>query len=424
MLTLVERLFKNCGTNLVYIIHKITIDNRKIMRNTLTPTAEREQLQQYFHNVRQHTESLCKPLRPEDYVPQPVEYISPPKWHLAHTSWFFEQFILSEYKTSYSPYNDEYAFLFNSYYNHVGKRLLRANRGNLTRPETSDIYNYRAYIDQEINALIESTKDFEKIEKLVTLGLHHEQQHQELLLTDLKYILGHNPTFPVYRENFSLVEQKNSDFGFISIDGGIYEIGFEGDGFSYDNESGKHKCYLTPFEISKSLVTNKEYIEFIEDGGYQNFKFWLDEGWHWIQKNHIQSPLYWHQIDNEWHHYTLNGLKRVQDNCILSHISFYEAAAFAAWKGMRLPTEFEWEAVSSQLNWGRRWEWTNSAYLPYPGFKIADGAIGEYNGKFMINQMVLRGASTATSENHSRPTYRNFFHPHLQWQVTGIRLAR
>jgi ergothioneine biosynthesis protein EgtB len=260
--------------------------------------------------------------------------------------------------------------------------------------------------------------------ELLVLGLNHEQQHQELLITDLKYILGHNPLFPVYQSALSATANAGGTEGWASLEEGVYEIGFAGEGFCYDNELGRHKVYLHPAEIRRSLVTNGEFIEFIEDGGYERFELWLDEGWAWVNTHTVRSPFYWHQVDGQWQHYTLGGLQAVRPDDMLCHISLYEAAAFAAWKGMRLPTEFEWEAAADQLIWGARWEWTNSAYLPYPYFSIAPGAVGEYNGKFMMNQIVLRGASVATSPGHSRKTYRNFFHPHFRWQYTGIRLAK
>jgi ergothioneine biosynthesis protein EgtB len=263
---------------------------------------------------------------------------------------------------------------------------------------------------------------------LVVLGLHHEQQHQELFLADLKYIFACNPLFPVYDAE-NVLEEKgeftaSETAEFVEINNGIYEIGYDENGFCFDNELGRHKVYLHDFSISKNPVTNGEFLKFIEAGGYENFNLWHSEGWDWVQQNEIKNPLYWHHSDGEWFQFTLSGLRRVLPENPVCHVSFYEAAAFAEWKNLRLPTEFEWEAASAKFGWGTRWEWTNSAYLPYPNFKKAAGAIGEYNGKFMINQMVLRGASVATPPNHSRPTYRNFFHPHLRWQFTGIRLAK
>ena len=313
------------------------------------------------------------------------------------------------------------ATLFNSYYNAAGDRILRANRGNITRPSVKEVYAYRRYVDEAMIAFLANNTNPE-IQALVTLGLNHEQQHQELLITDIKHTLGHNPTFPVYHKDVDFTSAKNKTFGTAAIPGGIYEIGFQGDGFCYDNELRGHKVYLNDFEIDKALITNGQYLEFMQDQGYQRAELWLDEGWTWVNQHQIHAPLYWHRIDDEWHHYTLAGLQKIDPDAILCHISFYEAAAFAEWQGMRLPTEFEWEIAADQLDWGKRWEWTYSAYLPYPGFKKAAGAIGEYNGKFMINQMVLRGASTATSPKHSRTTYRNFFHAPERWQFTGLRL--
>ena len=375
-----------------------------------------------FLTVRARTEEICAPLKIEDYVPQPVVFASPPKWHLAHTTWFFEAFILEKYLDGYSVYDKDFSFLFNSYYNTVGERTFRADRGNITRPSVEEVFAYRKYVDEAMMKLLQSgDNDFEKV---LLIGLNHEQQHQELLITDLKYTLGHNPLFPVYDADTDLTNSTNEASGFVKIEEGVFEIGHHGDEFCFDNELGRHKVYIHEFEISNSLVTNGEFIEFIEAGGYSSFQYWLDEGWAWVNENGIESPLYWYKINGEWHHYTLAGLKKVDPNKVLAHISFYEASAFALWKGMRLPTEFEWEVAADKLDWGVRWEWTNSAYLPYPNFKIASGALGEYNGKFMVNQMVLRGGSTATAEGHSRKTYRNFFHPHYQWQYTGIRLAK
>jgi ergothioneine biosynthesis protein EgtB len=376
-----------------------------------------------FSQVRQYSVALCAPLETEDFVPQPVVYVSPAKWHLAHTSWFFEEFILKAYMQGYQEFNPKFNYLFNSYYNAVGDRTIRADRGNLTRPTVSQIYDYRDHIDQSIFELLGHGDIDAKVTNLLILGLNHEQQHQELLLTDLKFILGHNPLFPVYKDGFSLVQMSNEDSGQVTVEGGLHEIGFAGDGFCYDNELTRHKVFLDSFLIDRTLVTNREFSEFIADNGYNRSELWLDEGWQWLREEGINSPLYWHKMDEKWFNYTLSGLKPIEDDHILAHISFYEADAYARWCDRRLPTEFEWEAAAGQLNWGERWEWTASPYTPYPGFKLAKGAIGEYNGKFMVNQMVLRGSSAATSPDHSRPTYRNFFHPHYQWQLAGIRLA-
>ena len=379
-------------------------------------------LKQYLQ-TRNRTTALCAPLLIEDYIPQAVEFTSPPKWHLAHTSWFFEEMILSKYLPGYRIFDEAYSFLFNSYYNHIGEIFPRNKRGMMTRPSVEEVYLYRKHVDESISTLL-STAHPDQAKKLLMLGINHEQQHQELLLTDLKYTLALNPTFPVYDANSNLVNDENESTDWLNIPEGIYDIGHHSDDFSFDNESGRHKVFLHDFEISRSLITNGEYIDFIADGGYDNFHYWLDDGWAWVNKENITRPLYWHKIDGQWFYYTLAGLQAVNTNAILSHVSFYEAAAFAAWKGCRLPTEFEWEVASLQLAWGKRWEWTNSAYLPYPGFKITAGAVGEYNGKFMLNQMVLRGGSVATAAEHSRHTYRNFFHPQSQWQYSGIRLAR
>lgn len=380
-------------------------------------------LLQKFQKVRAETVALCDPLYIEDYIPQPVEFASPPKWHLSHSTWFFEEMILKKFLPDYQVFNPHFGFLFNSYYQTLGDRAIRTERGTITRPTVAEVYQYRNYVDKHIEKLLQN-KPGSDLEELIILGINHEQQHQELLITDLKHTLSYNPIFPVYKENFNLTAQKNTAEGWLEIPEGIYEIGFQGEGFHFDNEKGRHKVFLHEFQISQSLVTNADFLEFMQAGGYDNFKFWLDEGWTWVTENQIKSPLYWKKIDGQWHSFTLEGLKPIAPNDILAHISFYEAQAFAAWKGLRLPTEFEWEAAADQLKWGKRWEWTYSAYLPYPQFKIAEGAVGEYNGKFMVSQMVLRGGSTATPEGHTRKTYRNFFSPKYRWQVTGIRLAK
>ncbi|MCK0189849.1 ergothioneine biosynthesis protein EgtB [Arenibacter sp. F20364] len=376
-----------------------------------------------YAHIRQETVTFCSHLQVEDYSIQVVQFASPPKWHLAHTTWFFETFVLIPYLQDYTPFNSNYNFLFNSYYNNAGERILQANRGNMSRPSTENIYGYREYVDAKMQELLKNNYD-QKIIDLVILGLNHEQQHQELLITDVKYMLGNNPLFPVFNEGFNLVNDKNTKTESIKINAGVYEIGYQGTAFCYDNELGVHNVYVNDFEINNYLVTNGDFIEFMEDGGYSDFNLWLDEGWSWVNTHKITSPLYWHKIKGEWHYYSLSGLQKVDKNAILSHIGYYEANAYAEWKGMRLPTEFEWEIAAPRMAWGKRWEWTNSAYLPYPNFKKENGALGEYNGKFMSNKMVLRGASVATSKNHSRSTYRNFFNPTERWQFTGIRLTK
>ncbi len=380
-------------------------------------------LKEQYLKTRTRTVEICRPLALEDYIPQPVDFVSPPKWHLAHTTWFFEEMILKKFDPNFKVFHPDFSFLFNSYYNTIGTRVFRADRGNITRPGVTEIYDYRTFVDERIVQLLEKINTPE-LEQLVALGINHEQQHQELLVTDFKYILGHNPIFPVYKEHGALVNDKNMKMGWHTIQEGVYEVGYNGDAFHFDNERNAHKTYVQGCDISLALVSNGEFMKFIEDGGYQQFKIWLDDGWRWLKDNNISCPMYWHKIDGSWFHYTLEGLIPIDKEAILSHCSFYEANAFAAWKGMRLPTEFEWEVAADHLEWGTRWEWTNSAYLPYPGFNIAPGAVGEYNGKFMINQMVLRGGSVATAEGHTRKTYRNFFQPHYQWQFSGIRLVK
>ena len=381
------------------------------------------QLLLLFQKTRAETESLCEPLETEDYIPQPVDFASPPKWHLSHSTWFFEEMILKKFLPDFQVFNPHFGFLFNSYYQTLGEKAIRTERGTITRPTVAEVYQYRKYVDQNIEKLVQNNSTPE-LEELIVLGINHEQQHQELLITDLKHTFSYNPIYPVYKEGFNLTAQENEEKGWLHVPEGIYQIGFEGEGFHFDNEKGRHKVFVHDFELSKSLVTNAEFIEFMEAGGYEKFEYWLDEGWSWVTENQIKSPLYWKKIEEKWHSYTLEGLKPIEPNHILTHISFYEAQAFATWKGCRLPTEFEWEIAADQLNWGKRWEWTYSAYLPYPKFKIAEGAVGEYNGKFMVSQMILRGASTATPKGHERKTYRNFFHPKYRLQITGIRLAK
>lgn len=380
-------------------------------------------LEQYMQ-IRKHSEQICESLQTEDYVVQPIVDVSPPKWHLGHTTWFFETFILKPFHEQYRIYNREYNYVFNSYYETIGSHVIRTDRGNLSRPSVSDVYAYRAYVDLAMSEFLKCPLT-DEVKALFFLGLNHEQQHQELLLTDIKYIFGHNPLFPAYhtdgriRTTFEIGTQK-----MISFKEGIYEIGYSGTDFCFDNELGRHKVYLQNFSISSNLVSNAAYLVFMEDGGYTNFAHWHAEGWDWLKEHKITAPMYWHLVDGEWHTYTLGGFKPLDLKAAVTHISYYEAYAFASWCKMRLPTEFEWEVAAGAFKWGHRWEWTESAYLSYPGFSKAPGAIGEYNGKFMVNQKVLRGASEATPPGHSRITYRNFFHPDLRWQFTGIRLAQ
>ena len=388
-----------------------------------------DSLSERFKKIRERTEKITAPLSIEDFVVQPVVDVSPPKWHLGHTTWFFETFILREHQPDYKPFDPDFNYLFNSYYETIGARTLRTDRGNLTRPAVAKILEYRQYVNREMTSFLEtlypSAPLYATISPVLELGLQHEQQHQELLVTDIKYILGKNPLFPPYDTQGELISEHSSEkkARFLSFDAGLYEIGHQGEAFCFDNELGCHQVYLEAFKISDALVTNGEYMEFIEAGGYRNFVHWLADGWDWVNIRQVQAPEYWHLIDGEWFHYTLQGLQKIDPQAAITHISYYEADAYASWKEKRLPTEFEWEVASPHLDHGKRWEWTCSAYLPYPRFKKAPGAIGEYNGKFMVNQMVLRGGSCASPPGHVRKTYRNFFQPYLQWQYTGIRLA-
>ncbi len=404
-----------------------------------------------FKKVRQQSQYLCSFLKTEDFVVQPVVDVSPPKWHLAHTTWFFEEFVLGPNLEGYQVFHKKYNFLFNSYYESVGERVHRPNRGIMTRPTVEEIFAYREYVNQHMEKFLEQTEDLaSELAYVIELGMQHEQQHQELLLYDVKHILNQYPLFPVFYDK----QHEPASFrpvDFLQVEGGTYEVGHAGDGFHFDNELGKHKVYLHDYRIMDRLATNGEYLEFMNARGYQDFKHWLMEGFEWVNANKQKHPMHWYFIDNEWHYFSLaGGIQKLDLNAPVTHISYYEADAFARWKGLRLPTEFEWETavkiyrtdIPDTANfvenenyspigakqgdyqfYGDAWEWTSSAYQAYPGFKTAEGAIGEYNGKFMVNQMVLRGGSCATPRDHIRPTYRNFFHPHLKWLFTGIRLA-
>ncbi len=386
-------------------------------------TTTAKDLRSFYNEVRTATERLCEPLEIEDYIPQPVVDVSPPKWNIAHTTWFFEEMILKNHVADYKVFDENFSFLFNSYYNSVGDRTARDHRGAISRPTVKEVFAYRKHVDEQMNNLL-AGNIADHVRSLVILGLNHEQQHQELFLTDLKYTFSLNPLSPVYHPDFAFEESASGTGNFIEIRGGIHEIGYDGDGFCFDNELLRHKVHLEDFAISDRLVTNGEFLEFIDAAGYYSHQWWHSDGLDWVRRDEVNKPLYWYHADEHWRHYTLAGDRSLALDAPVTHISYHEAAAYAEWKGMRLPTEFEWETASSKLEWGKRWEWTNSAYLPYPGFKKAAGALGEYNGKFMINQMILRGASSITPEGHSRPSYRNFFHPHLRWQFTGIRLVQ
>lgn len=378
-------------------------------------------LEQYY-TCRKASLQMCDALEIEDYIPQPVPFVSPPKWNLAHTTWFFEEMILKAFVENYKEFHPLYSHLFNSYYNTVGERVARGNRGSLTRPTVVEVTAYRKYVDEHMVELL-SKQINDEIEELCVLGINHEQQHQELFYSDLKYVFSLNPLFPKYNDK-CLIEEENEEEGWHQVEKGIFEVGYEGNDFHFDNEEGRHNVYLEDFQIRKDLVTNGEFIEFVEDRGYERFTFWHDEALHWKKSIDLQHPMYWVKKSEGWFQYTLTGLRPIRENDILTHISYYEAFAFAQWKGMRLPTEFEWEVAAPHLKWGSRWEWTESAYLAYPGYKKVGGAVGEYNGKFMVNQKVLRGSSVVTPKGHERLTYRNFWHPQMGYQFNGIRLVK
>ena len=412
---------------------------------------DREILTEKYKAVRHFFTVLCDPLETEDYVIQSMPDVSPARWHLAHTSWFFEAFVLQKAVKNYKSLHPQYNFLFNSYYVQIGERFTRANRGFLSRPTVKEVYEYRDYVDKNVIAFIADCSEDQLSEfgPVIEIGINHEQQHQELMLTDIKHVFSMNPLYPVYSTNYSPIVDHVPEMAFKNFEEGLYEIGNPGNEFGYDNEFPRHKIYLEPFALANRLVTNREYIDFIEDGGYTKTELWLSDGFSKAGQNNWEAPLYWEKRDGEWWNFKLNGFHKVDLNEPVCHISYYEADAFARWSGYRLPTEAEWEtaagdipaagnfveegnfhpipfAEAKPLNqmYGDVWEWTMSPYVPYPGYKTLPGALGEYNGKFMSNQMVLRGGSCATSASHIRKYYRNFFYPDSRWQFMGLRLAK
>ncbi len=416
---------------------------------------DRESIILGYKLVREFSEKLCQTLQTEDYVIQSMPDVSPTRWHLAHTSWFFETFVLKEASKPYTELDPVYNYLFNSYYVQVGERFARPQRGLLSRPGVQAVYDYRHYVDRYMLELLESMSDeeFEKFAPVLEIGLNHEQQHQELMLTDIKHVFSINPIFPSFSMRGPIEENgKPSELEWTSFNEGIYEIGYKGSLFCYDNEGPCHKKFLHPFSIANRLITNGEYLKFIEDGGYRRPELWLSDGFAAVEANKWEAPLYWITIKGERYVFTLNGLVKLNLNEPVCHVSHYEADAYARWAGARLALEEEWEVAAGdvpvdgnfvedeyfhpvaldtetagsglQQMYGDVWEWTGSPYVGYPGYKPPAGAIGEYNGKFMSGQMVLRGGSCATSRTHIRKTYRNFFPPSARWQFMGIRLAK
>ncbi len=378
-----------------------------------------------FVSVRQYTEALCKHLTAEDQCIQSMPDASPAKWHRAHTTWFFEQFVLIPHLPRYRRFSEDFAYLFNSYYEAVGERQPRFARGMITRPGANEVSAYRAHVDGAMQTLLEDPVP--GVAELVVLGLHHEQQHQELLVTDMLHGLSQNPLRPAMNPAWQEPPAADPGERFVSFRGGLLRFGHDRADFAFDNEGPAHTAFLQPFRFAAGLVRNSAWLGFMADGGYRTPTLWMADGWAQVQQNGWQAPLHWRLHDGAWHLFTPRGETVVDPEEPVRHISWYEADAFARWAGARLPTEFEWEAASQHPDITEQdshvWQWTGSAYLPYPGFRPPAGAIGEYNGKFMINQMVLRGGSMATSPGHIRPTYRNFFHPDRRWQFSGLRLA-
>ena len=423
-------------------------------------TTERtaDELVSRYDDVRAHTEALAAPLSPEDQTVQSMPDVSPTKWHRAHVTWFFEAFVLADNEPGFTRFRERYWFLFNSYYETVGPRYSRPDRGLISRPGAHEVGTYRRNVDSRVRDLVTSldTGTLEKLTPVIELGFHHEQQHQELLLMDIKHVLSRNPLQPAYSGTPSPRSEPDT-LGWVDVEGGLVEIGHTGDGFRFDNEEPRHRVWLEPYRLADRLVTNGEWLEFMADNGYRRHELWLSDGWAKVSADTWRAPFYWQELDGVWFEHTLHGTFPVNPGLPVSHVSFYEAEAFATWAGKRLPSEAEWEhavvldgATTADADladadladsetfhpraagpstgllrqaYGDCWEWTSSAYHPYPGFHPAPGAIGEYNGKFMSNQMVLRGGSALTPEGHARATYRNFFPHAARWALSGVRLA-
>lgn len=382
-----------------------------------------------YRTVRGETERRAAPLSAEDQVVQSMADASPTKWHRAHTTWFFEQFLLTAHCQGYRPFHPDYAFLFNSYYVSAGPRHTRGARGLITRPDVEEIGSYRRHVDAAVIEFLQQadSQTLATVAPLIEVGLNHEQQHQELILTDILHAFAQNPVAPAYARNWRFPRADRSGHRWVELPEGIHTIGHAADSFHFDNEKPAHRALVGPVRLARNLVTNAEWLAFMADGGYDAATLWLMDGFATVTKEGWQAPGHWYKVDGEWKIMTLGGLQPVDPDAPVCHVSYYEADAFARWSGRHLPTEMEWEvaARANQLNdaFGVVWQWTRSAYAPYPGYRAVEGALGEYNGKFMVNQLVLRGSSLVTPAGHSRITYRNFFYPHHRWQFTGLRLA-
>jgi ergothioneine biosynthesis protein EgtB len=380
-----------------------------------------------FSAVRAETERRAAPLSAEDQVVQSMPDASPAKWHRAHVTWFFEQFLLRPFAPSYHSFDERFAFLFNSYYVAAGPRHARPQRGLITRPGVAETTAYRAHVDAAVTELIESADDLAAVARIIEIGLHHEQQHQELMLTDILHAFAQNPTLPAYAADWEWPQGQQAESAAPALVAGIHSIGHEGGSFCFDNERPAHRALLQPVRVGRALVTNGEWLEFMAEGGYSTPSLWLSNGWDEVQAQGWTAPGYWQHTDGAWFSMTLGGLRPVDPALPVCHVSYYEADAFARWAKKYLPSEAEWEVAAKagmlEDAFGQVWQWTRSAYSAYPGYVAEPGALGEYNGKFMVNQMVLRGSSLATPAGHSRETYRNFFHPSARWQFSGLRLA-